>query len=139
MLVWKQYGLLHIQDILWQQKNYKYMTKIDIAMQFYTFELDEESSWLCVIMMPFDKFCYLHLPMGVCNSPNFTQEIMEDIFRDMIPDIEIFLDNIGIFDDDFDMHMTKIKHVLHHLQENRFTINPLKCEWAIQETDWLGY
>ena len=91
MLVQKQYGLLCIQDILQQWKNYKYMTKIDIAMQFYTFELDEESSWLCVIMMPFGKFCYLHLLMGVCNSPNFAQEIMEDIFRDMFPDIEFFL------------------------------------------------
>jgi hypothetical protein len=62
---------------------------------------------------------------------------MEDIFRDMILKIKIFLDNIGIFDDDFDMHMTKIKCVLHHLQENGFTINPLKCKWAMQETDWL--
>ena len=115
------------------------MTKIDIAMQFYTFKLDEESSWLCVIVIPFGKFYYLHLPMGVCNSPDFVQEIMEDIFRDMIPDIKIFLNDIGIFDDDFDTHMTKIKCILHHLQENGFTINPLKCKWAMQETDWLSY
>jgi hypothetical protein len=65
----KEYPLPRIQDILHWRPGYKFFTKIDLTMCYYTYELDEESADLCVIVAPFGKFCYLRLLMGIKQSP----------------------------------------------------------------------
>jgi hypothetical protein len=134
----KIYPLPRIKDILKKRPGCQYTTKIDISMQYYTFKLTESPKNLCVIITPFGKFNYNRVLMGVKQSPDFAQEVMEDIFRDM-EDVEVYIDDIGIWAQSWQHHQKIVEEVLQLLENNGVTVNPLKCEWAVKETDWLGY
>lgn len=134
----KVYPLPRIGDILARRTGYKFLTKLDISMQYYTFELDDESSDMCTIATPFGLYKYRRLPMGVTVAPDIAQEVMEKVLRG-IEDIEKYLDDIACFSTEWEQHLEVIDKVLDRLQEAGFTINPAKCEWAVQETDFLGH
>ena len=77
----RPYPLPIIPDLLRKYSGYKYFTKLDMTMMFYTFELDDESRQYCTISTPFGLYRYKRLPMGIKVAPDLSQERMEHTLR----------------------------------------------------------
>ena len=81
-------------------------------MQFYTFQLDDEASNLCAISTPYGNYRHLRAPMGVKQTPDFAQQVMEHALRD-IEEIQAYIDNVGVFGDkSFKEHLKVLEVVL---------------------------
>jgi len=127
-----------IEDLLFNVRECECLTKIDISMQCYAFWLDEESSWCCVFSTPFGKHKLNRLGMGCVQSGDIAQAAMEEAFRDLLHIVKVCMDDILFHHADWDEHLLMIDEVLRRLQEFGFAVNPLKCEWGVAETDFLG-
>jgi hypothetical protein len=69
-------------------------------MQYYRFELDEDSQDLCTITMLFGKYKYLRLLMGLKCSPDIAQAAMENVLSN-IEDANMYIAYVGAFSNDW--------------------------------------
>jgi hypothetical protein len=65
----KPFPLTKISDLLMKLSGSKYATAIDLSMGYYHIPLDLEAHKLCTTILPWGKYQYKRLPMGVKTSP----------------------------------------------------------------------
>jgi hypothetical protein len=64
----KPFPLPKITDMLQKLEGFMYATSLDLNMGYYHMVLTPFSSRLCTIVLPWGKYEYCRLPMGLCNS-----------------------------------------------------------------------
>ena len=94
-------------------KHHEKVFKEELDWQYYyTFELDKASKDLCTIVTPFGNYRYNRLPMGVSQSPDIAQEIMEEVFQHLRDAVEVYIDGIGVFSNDWQSYCIDLTKVL---------------------------
>ena len=77
--------------------------------------------------------------MGVLESPNIAQEFMENLLQDLLEEIVVYINDILVTNHSQSSHLCLLNKVLACLKDAGFSVNPLKCEWAVKEIDFFGY
>ena len=104
-------------------------------MGYYHIELTPESRNLFTIVLPWGKYEYQKLQMGLSNSPEIFQEKMNELFMGL-EYVQAYIDDFlviskGLFED----HLKKLNIVL-----NRgLKINATKSFFVQNELEYLGY
>jgi hypothetical protein len=108
----KPFPLPKISDLLRKLSGFKYATTIDLIMGYYHIPLDLEAHKLCTTILPWGKYQYKRLPMGVKTSPDIFQRIIYEFLGD-IPNIKVYLDDIIITSNGtFEEHEAIMEQVL---------------------------
>ena len=77
---------------------------------------------------------------GLTNSPATFQNMMNDIFQDLISagHVIIYMDDILIFTDDIATHRVITQQVLQILLDNNLSLKLEKCVFEVEEVEYLG-
>ena len=102
----KPFPIPKIQDLMLKLEGFKYRTSLDLNMGYYHIELDPKGKELCTIVLPWGKYEYQRLPMGLCNSPDICQEKMSNLMYDLKYVRTYINDLLVITNGDWNVHLT---------------------------------
>ena len=109
------YPIPNIQDLLLKLEGFQWATALDLNMGYYHIELCPNSKKACTIVLPWGKYEYQVLPMGLSNSPDIFQENMSNLFRDLEYVREYIDDLLITSNGSLQDHLEKVEQVLQRL------------------------
>ncbi len=108
-------------------------------MGYLTIRLDPMVVKMCTIIVPFGKYSYLRLPMGMSGSADIFQAEMMDLIE-TLEYVQAYIDDLlfitrGTLED----HLDKLEEVLKRLGNAGWKANIAKSFFCTHEIKYLGY
>ena len=123
-----QYTLPLMNELRHRVCGAKIFTKLDLKSGYNLIQIKEGDEWKTEFHMHYGLLEYKVMPFRLVNTHAIFQNMMNEIFQDMIDlGVIIYLNNILICSENEQDHISLDKQVLEHLQKYQLAIAPDKC------------
>ena len=118
----------------------KIFTLIDLKSGYNLVRIKEGDEWKTAFRTRYGHYEFLVMPFGLANAPATFQNMMNDIFRDLLDHgVLVYIDDILIYSETEEEHERLVLEVLKRLKENQLAAAVDKCYWHKASVEYLGY
>lgn len=134
-----KYPLPLISDILDKLSGKAIFSTLDATSGYYQLAMDAASAEKTAFIYKGICYEFKRMPFGLCNAPATFQSLMDDLFSgDAQSFVLPYLDDIIIFSNTSQEHLTHVEYVLSKLKGANIILNKNKCKFFKEKIKILG-
>ncbi|GFS80803.1 retrovirus-related Pol polyprotein from transposon 17.6 [Trichonephila clavipes] len=117
----------------------KYITLLDLTKGYWQIPLTPKAQRLAAFTTSFGTYRPLRMPFGLKSAPYYFSRLMAELLQGCEKFALPYLDDVAIFSETWDDHISHIDKVLERIRDARLTIKPAKCKFAQDSVQYLGH
>ncbi|MBW0527802.1 hypothetical protein O181_067517 [Austropuccinia psidii MF-1] len=115
-------------------------SKIYLCGAYNLLRIKEVDEHLTCFRTKYGSLEYFVMPFGLKNAPASFQNLVNDIFQDLLDFYGVvYLDDIMFFSESEEEHVTHVSTVLSRLRANNCFAKTSKCLFHVSRVEYLGY
>ena len=115
----------------------KHFSKLDAKAGYWSVQLEEQSQLLTTFRTPIGRYCYQHLPFGLCVSQDIFQQRMDEILESLEGCVGI-ADDICIFGATQEEHDKRLIALMEVAKSAGLVFNSTKCSINQSSISFFG-
>jgi len=115
-------------------------TKLDLKNGYYLNRMAEGEEWKTAFKSRYGLYEYTVMPFGLCNAPSTLQEMINNVFHDML-DVGViaYIDDILIYSETIDEHGAMVRKVMDRLRKAGLCVSIKKATFHAREVEFLVF
>ena len=135
-----RYPLPRIDDLFDQLQGANYFSKMDLRSGYHQLRVLEEDVPKIAFRTRYGHYEFVVMPFGLTNAPAVFMDLMNRVCRPYLDQfVIVFIDDILISSRSKEEHSQHLRRVLETLPAEKLYAKFSKCEFWIQEVQFLGH
>lgn len=134
------YPLPLLSELIERVAGYQFYTSLDLKNAYHRLRMHPDSESLTTFRTGFGSYQFKVVPFGLSTAPAAFQRFLQTILLEFIPlGVAVYLDDILIFSNDFDSHISTVRKVVKRLLDHDLFARVDKCHFFKKSIAYLGH